>query len=208
MQITYHTTTNGVNTMNFQENVYSVMIVSAAEKFNVSLKEFLPDVKYYPVHEETSTSGAKRALAERTYDFTIINSPLPDGDGIRFAIDTSSDKNAVVMIMVRNELYSEVFDKVSPYGIYILPKPTSKQIIVQALDWMACTRERLRNLEKKSLSLEDKMQEIRIVNRAKWLLISELKMTENDAHKYIEKEAMDRCISKKAMAEEIIKIYT
>ena len=52
------------------------------------------------------------------------------------------------------------------------------------------------------------MQEIRIVNRAKWFLISELKMTENDAHRYLEKQAMDRCISKKAMAEEIIKIYT
>ena len=194
--------------MNFEEHIYSVLVVSAAEKFNTSLNELLPNIKYYPVHEETSTSGAKRALAERAYDFIIINSPLPDSDGIRFAIDTSNGKNAVVLVIVRNELYNEVFDKISPYGAYILPKPTSKQIITQALDWMISTRERLRSLESKSLSLEDKMQEIRIVNRAKWILISELKMTENDAHKYIEKQAMDRCISKKAMAEEIIRIYT
>ena len=51
------------------------------------------------------------------------------------------------------------------------------------------------------------MQEIRIVNRAKWLLITELKMTETDAHRYIEKQAMDRCVSKKEIAEEIIKTY-
>lgn len=193
--------------MNFEEHIYSVLIVSASEKFNTSLKELLPEIKCSPVCEETSTSGAKRALAERSYDFIIINSPLPDSDGIRFAIDTASGKNTVVLVMIRNELYGEVFDKVSPYGAFTLPKPTSRQIISQALDWMISTREMLRSLEKKSLSLEDKMQEIRIVNRAKWFLISELKMTENDAHRYIEKQAMDRCISKKTMAEEIIKIY-
>ena len=54
---------------------------------------------------------------------------------------------------------------------------------------------------------EEKMEEIRIVNRAKWLLISELKMDEPQAHRYIEKQAMDRCISKKEVAEEIIRTY-
>ena len=51
------------------------------------------------------------------------------------------------------------------------------------------------------------MEEIRIVNRAKWLLISELKMSEEDAHRYIEKQAMDRCITRRAMAESIIRTY-
>lgn len=194
--------------MNFEEHIYSVLIVSATEKFNTSLKELLPEFKYSPICEETSTSGAKRALADRSYDFIIVNSPLPDSDGIRFAIDTSSNKNSVVLVMVRGELYTSAFDKLSPYGAYVLPKPTSKQVVAQAIDWMVSSRERLRNLEKKSLSLEDKMQEIRVVNRAKWLLISQLRMTETDAHRYIEKQAMDRCVSKKAMAEEIIKMYT
>ena len=52
------------------------------------------------------------------------------------------------------------------------------------------------------------MAEIRLVNKAKWLLISELKMSEPDAHRYIEKQAMDRCIAKRAIAEEIIKLYS
>lgn len=194
--------------MSFEGHNYSVLIVSASEKFIASVRDLLSDFRFYSVAEESSTSGAKRAIAERAYDFIILNSPLTDSDGIRFSIDASNGKNTVVLIMVGSELYNEVFDKVSPYGVYILPKPTSKQILSQALDWMVSTRERLRSLEKKSLSLEEKMSEIRVVNRAKWLLISELKMTENDAHRYIEKQAMDRCVSKKSMAEEIIKIYT
>lgn len=193
--------------MDFKERIYSVLIVSAAEKFNTSLTELFPDFKYYPILFETSVSAAKRAMIEREFDFIIINSPLPDEDGIRFSIDVCSSKKSVVMIMVRNELYHSIYDKVSPHGVYILSKPTSKQIVTTALDWLATTRERLRKLEKKNLSLEEKMQEIRIVNRAKWLLITELKMTETDAHRYIEKQAMDRCVSKKEIAEEIIKTY-
>lgn len=61
---------------------------------------------------------------------------------------------------------------------------------------------------KKTLSIEEKMEEIRIVNRAKWLLISELKLDESEAHRYIEKQAMDRCVSKKTVAKEIIKTYS
>ena len=68
-------------------------------------------------------------------------------------------------------------------------------------------RERLRLSEKKVLSFEEKMEEIRLVNRAKWLLISELKMAEPDAHRYIEKQAMDRCVQRRTIAEEIIKTY-
>ena len=77
-----------------------------------------------------------------------------------------------------------------------------------ALDWLASARERLRKFEKKTLSIEEKMAEIRLVNKAKWLLIGELHMDEPDAHRYIEKQAMDRCISRREIAEEIIKTYS
>ena len=73
---------------------------------------------------------------------------------------------------------------------------------------MSSARERLRKSEKKALSIEEKMEEIRIVNRAKWILIRELKLNEQEAHRYIEKQAMDRCVSKKVIAEEIIKTYS
>ena len=62
-------------------------------------------------------------------------------------------------------------------------------------------------MARKAESLEEKMEEIRLVNRAKWLLIEQLKMTEPDAHRYIEKTAMDRCVTKRTVAETIIKTY-
>jgi len=52
------------------------------------------------------------------------------------------------------------------------------------------------------------MTEIRLVNRAKWLLIGELTMSEPDAHRYIEKQAMDNGVTKREIAENIIKTYS
>lgn len=194
--------------MSLKERVYSVLVVSSAESFNDTLSVLLPESKYSPVFFVSSISAAKRAYAEKAFDYVIINSPLPDDFGTRYAIDTCNAKDTVVLLIVRAELYEEIYDRVAEHGVFTLPKPTSKPTFTTALNWMSSARERLRKAEKKTLSIEEKMEEIRIVNRAKWILISELKMDEQGAHRYIEKRAMDRCISKREIAEEIIETYS
>lgn len=194
--------------MSLRERVYSVLVVSCSEKFNTAFAEMLPPSRYQPTHIATCASEAKRCLAERSFDFVIINFPLPDESGIRFTIDCCRSQATVVLVLARNDVYSEIYDKVVEHGVFALPKPTSRVALDQALSWMASARERLRMLEQKTLSIEEKMEEIRLVNRAKCLLISELKMTEPDAHHYIEKYAMDNCIPKREAAKSIIKIYS
>ena len=87
----------------------------------------------------------------------------------------------------------------------VLPKPTSPQMMLQCMELLCGTRERLRRMEQKSASMEEKMAEIRLVNRAKWTLIEKQGMSEQDAHRYIEKQAMDRCVPKRVVAEEILR---
>lgn len=194
--------------MSLKERVYSILLVSQAENFNTAFTALLPESRYYPVYTVSSISAAKQALAERSFDFIFVNSPLPDDAGIRFAIDSASAKDTVVLLLAKNDVHDGIHDRVAEYGVFTLPRPTAKPILIQALGFMESARERLRQFEEKSLSLEEKMAEIRLVNRAKWLLISELNMSEPDAHHYIEKQAMDSCCSKKAIAENIIKTYS
>lgn len=194
--------------MSLKERIYSVLVVSASEKMNIALSDLLPEAHYRPIRIVSSVSAGKRAWSERSYDLVIINSPLPDDAGIRFGIDIGNSKGVAVLLLVRAELYDDIRDKVIEHGVFTLAKPLSRPVLTFALDWMATAIERLRKLEKKTLSVEEKMEEIRVVNRAKWLLISELKMDEPQAHRYIEKQAMDRCISKRKIAEEIIRTYS
>lgn len=193
--------------MGLKERCYSILIVSAADSFTSAFSGLLPS-RYAPIHTVTSISAAKRAIAERSFDFVIINSPLPDDMGTRFAIDTCASNQTAVLQLVKADIHADVHDKAAEHGVFTLPKPTSKAILTQALNWMESMRERLRQLEKKSITLEEKMAEIRIVNKAKWLLISELQMSEPEAHRYIEKRAMNQCVSKRQIAEDIIKTYS
>ena len=194
--------------MSLKERIYSILIVSATDSFTSAFADLLPEARYSPVDTVTSISVAKRVLAEKTYDFVIINAPLSDDAGIRFAIDTCTTKQSAVLFLVKNDIHAGIHDRVAEYGVFTLPKPLSKVTMTHALNWLESARERLRQFEKKSISIEDKMAEIRLVNKAKWLLISELKMSEPDAHRYVEKQAMDRCVSRRCIAEEIIKTYT
>ncbi len=193
--------------MDLKEQIYSVLVVSASENFNNALSALLPAFRYAPVRYVSGISAAKRILSERDFDFLILNSPLPDGPGTDLAIDFSSSSGGIALLIVRSDMLEGIRSKVTPHGVFTLSKPLSIEMFSAALDWMVSARERLRNSERKSLSFEEKMREIRLVNRAKWLLITELKMEEPQAHRYIEKQAMDRCVTRREVAETIIQMY-
>lgn len=193
--------------MSLKERVYSILILSSPGSFSSAFSGLLVPSRYAPVHTVTSVSAAKRLLAETSFDFIIVNSPLSDETGVRFAMDASMSRQSAVLLIVKSDIHATLHDKVAEYGVFTLPKPISKSTLLYALGWMESAREHLRLFEKKSLSIEEKMAEIRLINKAKWLLIRELNMTEPDAHHYIEKQAMNQCISKKIVAERILKTY-
>ena len=87
--------------MSLKERVYSVLVVSSAENLNKSLYELLPPAKYSPVDTVSNVNAAKRIIVEKAYDFILINAPLPDEFGSRFAIDASTIKNSIVLLLVR-----------------------------------------------------------------------------------------------------------
>ena len=189
------------------ERCYSVLAVSSSQKFNESIRGLLPESRYFPVTVMRDAASARRELLEQSYDLVIINAPLTDEFGTRLALDVCNRSGAGVLLMVKAEHYPDIEAKVTPHGVLTLSKPTSSQLFAQSIRMLCITRERLRGMEKKTATIEEKMEEIRLVNRAKWLLIEELKMTEQEAHRYIEKQAMDRCVTKRVVAEQILSTY-
>ena len=157
--------------MVFGEDVYSMLVVSSNSRFNDAITPLLPYSEYYPVCFVSNIAAARREILARTYDFIIINAPLPDDFGTRFAIDICARTESVVLLLLKSDSYEQINSKVQPYGVFTLLVPTPMQTLKHGLRWMAAARERLRKLESKALTIEEKMEEIRLVNRAKWLLI-------------------------------------
>ena len=193
--------------MVFQSDPYRVLLVSAGEKFNASLTALLPNTDFWPVTVAGSLSHARRLGVAAQHDLVIVNAPLPDGLGADYAVEVSEGTDAAVMLLIRNELYEETHAKVLPSGVMTLSKPTSTQMLTQEIRSLCAMRERLRAMRAHQATVEEKIEEIRLVNRAKWLLIAHEGLTEPEAHRHISKAAMDRHISKQAVAQEILERY-
>jgi len=186
---------------------YSVLSVASSTGIYENLSAILPVSSFSPVLQVSSCGEAKRLLVSSPFDIIIVNAPLPDEFGTEFALNLIKDSNSSVILMVKNELYDEISYKVEEYGIMTIAKPTTKAILYQTIKLAAATNSRFKMLEKNNENVISKMEEIRIVNRAKWVLIKYLNMSEDRAHKYIEKQAMNMRVTKREVAENIIKTY-
>ena len=190
-----------------QEQTASVMIVSTTDKALGFFQKILPKDQFYPLTWVHSAGEAQRELVNKSVDIVVINAPLTDEMGTELAIELAHSNSCGVMMMVKNDVYEQVSYKVEEYGVLTLPRPCTAQQAFQTMKLLLATQQRLRALEQKTASLEEKMKEIRLVNRAKGLLMDNLKFTEQEAHRYIEKAAMDNCKKKSEIAQNIINTY-
>ena len=188
---------------------YRVLLVSLSEKFNNEIGSLLQDSFSADQVDFASSAGeARRKLLEKTYDAVIVNAPLRDEFGSRLCMDASVSSGTVAALFAATEVYDEIVQKVTPNGVFVIRKPAAKQTIAQSFSLLISARERLRTVEKKAGKAESKLDEFKTVNRAKWLLIDSENMSEDEAHKYIEKAAMDSGITKKQAAQMIIEKYS
>ena len=189
-----------------KENVNSLLIVARKNSFSDTIINLLKD-KNDPIKLVESISEARRELIDNDYDLMIISSPLPDEFGINFAIDAGYKYKMGIILFVKNELYDEGYDKTYDYGILTVSRPTSANIIIQSVKLLESSIIRERKLVEKPMGIKDKLEEIRLINNAKLLLIKHLHMSEDEAHKHIEKRAMFIRKTKIYVAKEIISKY-
>jgi len=119
--------------MELQERVYSVLIVSASEKFQNVLRSLLPESAYSPIVTVASVGAAERTRNNQDFDFVFVNSPLPDDAGIRFAIDCCRAGGTVVLLFAAAALYDSIQSRVEKHGVFVLPRPVPRDAILRGL---------------------------------------------------------------------------
>lgn len=190
-----------------ERSLQSVLVVSGTVKGIQFLSDLLPSSAYAPVTSVSNAGEARRMLSAVPYDLVIINAPLADEPGYELAMYLADETPSCVLLIVKSELFDEICYRTEPHGVLTVAKPNARQTFHQAISLLTAMREKLRKMEKKTANLQAKMDEIRIVNRAKWVLIEYLHMNEAQAHRYIEKQAMDMRLTRREVAESLIKTY-
>ncbi len=185
-----------------------ILIVSSSQKAAAFLQDFIKAGAISGQITVAANGGeARRLFSQQEYGLIVINSPLKDEFGHELAIGFAEDSTAGILMLVKNELAEEVTARVEDFGIVVVSKPVNRLYLHQAWKLVQASRRRMTGLQNENVKLRQKMEEIRVVDRAKCTLIQYLKLTEPEAHRYIEKQAMDLRKTRFEIAQEILKTY-
>ena len=185
----------------------SVLIVSNTSTTLEIIADMLNSQTFSRIVTTQNGAEARRDLIDNDFDLVIIDTPLPDEFGDDLALHASEASTAGIILIVKSEMMADVDSSVEDAGVFVLPKPVSSEFFYQAVKLLTASRKRVMSLENENEMLQKKMSEIRLVDRAKCILIQYLNMTEQQAHRYIEKQAMDLRQSRVVTAENILKTY-
>ncbi len=185
----------------------SALIVSAGEKGQAVLRDMLSASRFDRVTTVSNGSDARRALISQGYELVVINTPLTDEFGHELAAHASAGGAGVIMLC-KAEHAEQLGAALEREGVFVMSKPLVRPLFMQALHLVEMTQARMYELIVERDKLRRQLEDLRAVSRAKCLLIERLGWTEEKAHRHIEKQAMDLRISKREVAEEILKTYS
>jgi Response regulator with putative antiterminator output domain len=189
------------------DSLETVLLVSNSEKNTAFFTKMLCDISCHKIIDAPTCTRARDLLTEQTFDLCIINAPLCDEDGESLATHISSTYTSQVILIVQKSHYETIRAKVEEHAVITVAKPLSSTLFLSALHFAKATENKLRLMQTRNTQLTKKIQDIRIIDRAKCILISHLNMSEPEAHSYIEKQAMDTRTTKRIVAEGILKTY-
>ena len=185
----------------------NALIVSCTGKSTALFTEMLNEVSVNQITVLKSGGEARRLFLEQDFDLVIINSPLADESGESLSRHIASNSFSQVILAVKNELFNAVSAVCEDDGVMTISKPVDKEVFWLALSLAKSARNRIKRIQAENAQLKQKIEDIRIIDRAKLLLISYLNLSEQEAHRFIEKQAMDLRSSKRAIAEGVLRTY-
>ena len=173
------------------------LIVSSGEKGRDMLCGVLTDMGAGDISTVTSGAEARRGFADADWQVILINTPLSDEFGHELAVFAAGSTGAGVVLLVR----------VEDAGVFVVPKPLNRALLFGAVKLAQAANRRIMGLQRQNNILQQKIDDIRLVDRAKCALIQYRLLTEPEAHKYIEREAMDSRRTRREVAQAILRMY-
>ena len=181
------------------------IIVSQAGQEAETAGQVLRAAGFVKTAEVSGCAEARRYLTDDVLpDIMIINSPLPDESGHELALMAASAAACGVIFIVPGNIADETADSFAGSGIRVITRPLNRKILTETIAELSAGTPAV---DKESPDLLIRIDEIRLINKAKRTLMEYLGFTEPQAHRYIEKQAMDNRQTRLEVAEKIISSY-
>ncbi len=183
------------------------LIVSAGASSNEYIAARLSELGYTRPVIVPSGAEARRRMPESDFELIVVNAPLPDEFGHEVCINAVEQTDAGVVFLVKAAQAEPLLAPLSDQGVLLLSKPFTTPFFLQAMHMAAASNHRLQRMRQENARMQEKIAQIRLVSRAKCCLVEHEHLTEAEAHRRIEKQAMDTRRDRTEIAQEILDSY-
>ena len=183
------------------------LIVSAGASSNEYISARLAELGYTRPTIIPSGAEARRRMLESDFELIVVNAPLPDEFGHELCSSAVEKTDAGVVLLAKAAAAEQLLTPMSEQGVLLLSKPFSNTLFLQAIHLAAASNHRLQLLRQENARMQEKIAQVRLVSHAKCCLVEREQMSEDAAHRYIEKRAMDTRRSRAEIAQEILDSY-
>lgn len=181
-----------------------VLVAEDEALIRLDLVEMLREEGYEVVGEASNGEEAVQLATELRPDLVILDVKMPKLDGIEAASKITGERIAPVVILTAFS-QRDLVERAREAGtMAYLVKPFARNDLMPAIELAISRFAELQALESEVAGLNERLETRKLVDRAKGLLMTHQSLTEPDAFRWIQRTAMDRRTTMKAVAEAVI----
>ena len=170
----------------------------------LDLVEILREEGYEVIAEAGRGDEALRLIEEHEPDLAILDVRMPGLDGIEVAREVVAKRSAAVLILTAFGQRDLVERAAEAGAMAYLVKPWQRNDLVPAIE-MAIARHRdALLLQRENEELEERLEVRKLVDRAKGNLMDQHSLSENEAFRFVQTNAMGSRRSMREVAEAIL----
>lgn len=188
---------------NISQNKPARILVAEDEALiRLDLVEMLTEAGYEVVAQATNGVEAIALAKEFKPDLAILDVKMPELDGISAAQEII-EISPVLMLTAFSQ--KELVERARDAGVmaYVV-KPFSINDLTPAIEIAMSRHLQMRSLMEEVSDLHERLETRKVLDRAKGILMAAMNLSEPEAFSWIQRAAMDRRISMKAVAEAVI----
>lgn len=182
----------------------NVLIVSSQRSLNQCIKEILLKESIPIITFCDRLDQIEEECKQMTYDMMIVNE-----DSIHdiHNLMIYHKKFSCIIVCLKHQVKESYLHQCKAHHMVILMKPIKKHVFTQILQVCIQSQLQMKENNQKLQALNQRYQELKIIHHAKYLLMEKEHLKESQAHRKIEKQAMDKRCSKLVIAQRYIKKY-
>ena len=181
-----------------------VLVVEDEALIRLDLTEMLSEEGYVIAGEAGDGEQAVELARSLHPDLVIMDVKMPKVDGIAAASLIVEERIAPVVMLTAFSQRDLIEQARDAGAMAYLVKPFARHELVPAIELAVSRFAEKRALEDEVATLTERLETRKVVDRAKGLLMTRQSMSEPDAFRWIQRTAMDRRTTMKAVAEAVV----